>query len=479
MKKDLLISLILFLSLIFNSNAGIDDQINQWFKNQNYVNITDPGVYEGQGARFTTFGGISSRTPIASSLKLLDVQTPKFTAGCAGIDYYAGGFKAINADQFISNLRMIGQNAQSLAFMLAIQIVSPQLSGVMENIANFANKYLQMNMDSCEAATKLVGGTMDFFGAKESNCTIKRMQDLGEDWAVANHNCTTGGKVKETEARDGGPNQVEFIKGNLAWSVLMNDPFFKDDKNFAEVIMNITGTIIISDADTSDNGPSKIQIIDPVALDIVKKDRYENIYKSLLFGKNYKNNLKIYRCKDSDTSANGCLRLSSELEEITPTWTGLHERVLKIVKDIVKKIYDDQPLTQEEIGLISSTQIPIYRLLLVTSAYFPRQLDITRSIHDYTNLIAEDILLTSLNAILSRVEQQASMMPNGMSGSKRLLDYKSNIQRVLNSIAHQIQRNEDNTKRFLEMQQRIQLYEKALMSRLGSGIISNAMWGNN
>ena len=49
-----------------------------------------------------------------------------------------------------------------------------------------------------EAATKLVGGALELFGKKEANCTIKRMQQAGEDWNTANYYCTTGGRIKSS-----------------------------------------------------------------------------------------------------------------------------------------------------------------------------------------------------------------------------------------------------------------------------------------
>ncbi|WP_263363244.1 hypothetical protein [Candidatus Enterovibrio altilux] len=38
-------------------------------------------------------------------------------------------------------------------------------------------------------------------------------------------------------------------------------------------------------------------------------------------------------------------------------------------------------------------------------------------------------------------------------------------------------KNEFNVEQYFAMQQRIQLYEKASMSRLGSGMITSTIWG--
>lgn len=458
--------------------ADTATKVNSWFSNMNYATVTNPGVYEGQSARYATLGGISTRAPITQPFNFVNVQTPKFSAGCGGIDFYAGGFSAIDADQFIDNLRAIGQNAQSLAFMLAIQIVSPQLSGVMEDIQTFANKYLNMNMDSCEAATALVGGTMDYFGAKEGNCTVKRMQDFGEDYNTANYACTTGGSIKSTEASGGDANKIDFIKGNLAWYVLMQDPFFQSDTEFAEVILNLTGTVIIADAGSADDAPSDVRIIEPAIVGDVKKERFRNIYTALLMGNNATNNLQLYRCTGGATSnPNGCATMSGSLQTITPSWTGLYTRIENLVASIVNKIYTDTALTNEERGLIASTSIPLYRYLAATAAYFPRGSDVSRLTGDYTKLIAEDILLRSLNAVIEKVEQRSSILKDGMAEADRIKDFREDLDGVLRGLSELRKENDFNVEQYFVMQQRIQLYEKALMSRLGSGMITSAMWG--
>ncbi|EJX7572377.1 conjugal transfer protein TraH [Vibrio vulnificus] len=472
------LALAIGLTLPSVSSADTAAKVNSWFSNMNYATVTNPGVYEGQSARYATLGGVSTRAPITQPFNFINVQTPKFSAGCGGIDFFAGGFSAIDANQFTENLRAIGQNAQSLAFMLAIQIVSPQLSGVMEDINTWAQKLNQMNMDSCQAATSLVGGTMDFFGAKEGNCTIKRMQDFGEDWSTANYACTTGGSIKPTEASGGDANKIDFVKGNLAWYVLMQDPFFQSDTEFAEVIMNLTGTVIISDAGSSDDAPSDVRIIRPAIIGDVQKERFKNIYTALLLGNKASNNLQVYRCSGGASSnPNSCTAMTGSLQTIAPSWTGLYSRIETMVASIIDKIYTDTPLSNEEKGLVSSTTIPLYRYLAATAAYFPRGSDVSRLTNDYTKLIAEDILLRSLNAIIEKVEQQSAVLKGGMSEANRMKDFREDLDGVLRGLSEMRKKNEFNVEQYFAMQQRIQLYEKALMSRLGSGMITSAMWG--
>lgn len=477
--KNKIINYLLSMSLFFPCAALPDtgEKVNSWFDGMNYSNVTSPGVYEGQTARYATLGGVSTRAPITRPFEFVSVQTPKFSAGCGGIDFYAGGFSAIDSDQFIDNLRAIGQNAQSLAYMLAIQIVSPQLSGVMEDVQTWANKYLNMNMDSCEAATAMVGGTMNLFGASEGNCTVKRMNDFGEDWTKANLACTTGGERRDTENSTGGPNTIDFVKGNLAWYVLMQDAFFSTDLQFAQVVLNITGTVILSNSGTNDDDPTSVRYIEPAITGTSGSERFDNIYTALLMGASADDSLLVYKCVGATSDRDGCLAMGNSLETISPTWTGLYNKIDNLVKSIVQNIYTDTPLTASEQGLIESTSVPLYRYLTATAAYFPTNSDVSRLTKDYTKLIAEDILIKALQGVIEVVEANSGNLSGGLSGSSTVSVYREDLRGVLDGLAKMREENNFDIEQYFVMQQRIQMYEKSLMSRLSSGMITSAQWG--
>lgn len=466
---------LLAAAVSFSSFGSTQTKVDSWFNNMNYATVTNPGVYEGQSARYATMGGISTRAPITQPFNFVNVQTPKFSAGCGGIDLYTGGFSAIDSDAFINNLRAIGQNAQSLAFMLAIQVVSPQLSGVMEDVQTWADKYLNRNIDSCEAATALMGGAMDMMGADKSSCTIKRMADFGEDWTTANYACTTGGKRKQTKAA-GDPNVADFIEGNLTWYVLMQDPFFSGDTEFAEVVLNLTGTVIITDTNNSEDSPKNTRVISPAISADASTERFKNIYKALLFGGDADDRLRIYRCSPMSASESGCKTMTNNLQTVVPNWTGLHKRVQQMVAAIVEKIHTDTPLTASERGLIDSTTIPLYRYLAATAATLPRGHNVAQLTDEYTALIAEDILLQHLQAVMERVEENAGNAKQAAL-SKTLLEYKERLNGAVEGLAKLREENELDIEDYFKMQERIQMYEKALMSKLGAKMVTSTMWG--
>lgn len=481
MKYKQLIIWLLILSLPLNLNASVAEKIDKWFDGQNYLSTTKPGIYEGQSARYATLGGISTRNAIMKPFDIIDLQPPRFSAGCGGIDFYTGGFSAIDSEQFINGLRAIGQSAQSFAFMLAVQVVSPQFAGVMQKIQEWANEFKKLSKDSCAIASQVLGGAMDQLGTREGNCTIKRMSDFGENWEVANYACTNKGQIKSTEAAGEGPNKFAFVKGNLTWYVLMQDEYFKTDLEFAEIIMNLIGTIIIKDAAdsaTSINTTSEILMLDPSLQGEIKNERFESIEQAVLHGNSTSNSLLIYRCEKLNNNPNGCEALQKEIQRFSPNWEGLYIKVDKLVNSIVKKIYQDEELSAQEKGFINATSLPLYRFLTVITAYHPSG-NLSASLYqEYTHLIAEDIMLRSLSMVVARVDQRASMLKNGMSTSVQVKQFKEKLQAVLSGIAHLSKENRLSADKSLEMLQRIQMYEKTLMSKISGGFISSALWGS-
>lgn len=465
---------LLLSSLTFADTAS---QMQAWFNQMDYANITEPGITRTQSSLHGTLGGISTRAPITQPFHFIDVQTPRFSAGCGGIDLYAGGFNMINADQFVDNLRAIGENATSLAFMLAIQVVSPQLASQMENFNTMAQKLNQMNINSCEAATALVGGTLEQFGATEANCTIKRMSQFNETWGEANHLCTTGGGREEAEDSPGGANQVTFTKGNLTWYVLMQEPFFANDLIFAELIMNLIGTVIVSDAGAGDDAPQQVRVLDPAINDEGHwTQRGNTIYSALLYGRSM-NDLEYYRCQDRLSNADACLTLSPTLERVTPDWDGIYTRINTQVLDIVNKIYIDEPLTDTQRGILQSSLIPLYDYLVAVATYFkPSQFFNSNITNEFNKLIAEEIVLRNLAGVLEGARHSLTLVPNNLSQAKEIVELRARINDVLTGVGTLREEVKISAEDYHALQRRTQVYRKLVMSRVSPMFVESANW---
>ena len=466
--------ILLFVGLIsVSAHAGkLDAEVEAWY-NARYSNVTDPQVVEGQAARYYTLGGLTSRTNITQMPPLVNIQTPKLSAGCGGIDFYAGGFSAINTDEFVNNLRAIGQNAQSLAYMMAIQVVSPQLSEVMQKVQSWADKAKALNMDSCEAATQLVGGAMNAMGAKRSNCTIKRMDEFGEDWTTANYACTTGGNIKATEA-SGEANKIAFVKGNLAWYTLMSDPFFAANLEMATIVMNITGTLIVNQQAGADDSAINSLSLPPALESGIEKERFLHIYEVLLAGNTGTYN--VYTCNTPTTDKTGCMSISTTPVAVNTQFKGLHKNIETLVNGIIANIRTDSPLTASQAALVSNVEVPIYRYLTVLSASHNVTNTAENLANSYTELIAQNILNRSLLSILGRVESDITALPNNMSDSKKVAEYSEMLKGTMEAMHTKTEKTEITMSELFEMHDRIITFEQALISTLDPNLLSTSHW---
>ncbi len=464
---------LIFLSTLFTlkSSAGLDDKVKQWFNENNYSNSTSAHYYQAQSAQYITAPSYVERNEVMEFPQLLSVQAPKMSAGCGGIDLYMGGLQAVNADKFLGALRAIGQNSKTLAFMLALKTVTPMIENVINEVQHFSNQYLNMNMNSCKAAQALVGGVMGQMGKRNANCIVSTIESTGVSWQKAEEICGQGGQMSAVEGAE--PNKIDFIKGNLAWYILMQEPYFSSDLEFAQIVMNITGTVIISGDDKSE-----FRVIPSSLKDKFTSDRFNNIYNAILEGKDTagkKQELKIYRCSELKNDPYGCMVIS-QIPEVTSTnFEGLKTQVEKIFSSIASKILKDEALSPTEIGLINSTSIPVYKLLVSSLGAFPNTGIVERNIKDYTRLVAEDLLLKSLKTVISKVEMAASN-PKNIKGSSQIKEYKEDLMAVLGGLEEKSKDVKAISNQRLELQMMIRDYEKTILGRLNTNIINNLSW---
>lgn len=475
MKAWKIAGVVTLLVMPLNINASISSKLDDWFGAQNYQNVTPSGSYEGQSARYYSLGGYSMRNPVVP-IRFVNVQTPRVSAGCGGIDIYAGGFSAIDSDQLLNNIRAIGQNATSLAFMLAISTVSPMLSDIMQKIQGWANEFNKMGKDSCEWAKKAVGGAMSMFTEQDTACIIKAVEQQGMGYTEAENHCTTGGGKTDTLNGPGGPNQVSFVQGNLAWHVMMQNAYFQNDTQIAELVMNLAGTLIIRRTGAASDSPLLPQKIPAAVVKGVLTPRGEAIFKALMDGGEQQ--LDLYRCTGnvSNNPDTGCATVSATPERVNFETQGMRQRVIASFREIVNAVRNDTELRDEEVGLVSSTRIPIYRFITSTTAIFGDALQVQSMADDYATLIAAEIVNEQMLRMLEIMHFHIENLDAGKSDSTQFKEYNKQLQLVRAGIADLSKENRSKAASLENMMYRIKEYEGMLLPRLGRGVASSAMW---
>ena len=245
-------TLTLCLCLMFSgvSFAGFLEDFYDSSSGLAQGNVTAAGIYESAHLNIATAGGFVYRAPRADFTPF-QFTPPKLSAGCGGIDLFMGAFSIPSKEEFLNYLRAIGSSLPGLAFQLALQTLSPDLSEQVTSFRDLIREYSSKFQDSCAAAQTL----LDMTGAqgymqklKYSASNHLRDSGVASDAFEADAMTRTDGAsvFKHTPTRtDSGGNTIEAGEINLTWSLLGGGTLtHKYPKELKELMMTLVGTSI-------------------------------------------------------------------------------------------------------------------------------------------------------------------------------------------------------------------------------------------
>lgn len=437
--------------------ADVSGDLGHFFNSLGYSsNVTNPSVYQGQQAGFYTGGSLFLRNQV-KNVQAASLTLPGARAGCSGIDAWTGGFSFIKGAQVEKVLKNVSSSAASYAFMLGVQSMLPQEANIMKYLETLQNKINQTNINTCSTAAGLVGGLWPKTQAAEKQVcqTIGTSKGLFSDWASARQGCGAGGQQGQAFSRGEGDDQFKNMllgKGNLVWSALMQNSLTSGDKQLAELMMNLSGTIIIDrKGDT------------PVPRYIPSQAGSQGLVKALLHG----GSLTILGCDTFDEK--GCLKPHSMTITINQS-DALANHVQILLEDMVAKIQTDTALTKEEIGLLNATRLPIYKMLNVQAALHQGQaVDVTT----YSDLIATEILYQYLDESLSLVAESAHQLnwPMGIMKS-----FMQGLDRARSEVKSQTKSAWQQVATTSQLISQTEISERTLAGYLSSNLSEQLNW---
>jgi conjugative transfer pilus assembly protein TraH len=452
-------ALIALILTVKNVHADIESDMSDFFDSLGYTNVTDPGAYQGQSAGYYSGGSLYTRAP-SKNYQLVSVNLPSVRSGCGGIDLWGGSFSFVDESQLIAMLRNIGQNAIGFAFNLALSTISPKTEELVNKMQSYANEINAMNVNSCEQAAAIVGGLWSKTDESQKQVcqSIGTSSGIFTDWAAARQGCGAEGQRTATlqSGRGGQFSELVFDQGNIAWKALKKNDWTRNDTELAELIMNITGTIILRRTG-GDSDPITPFFVPPV---LSESDINVLMNGGVITGQ---------RCTDG-TDENQCLSLA---EGVFSVPTGFSDRVSDILVTIVNAIQSDSELPADgiEIGLLNATSLPVYKMLSVFTAYNPAMAN--RKATDYSDIIATDILFTYLQTVTDAAVHSSRVLqiPGDVLQAFR---EQANEQRSF--IANK--RNEllDRAERSIKMVEETMLIERTLISTLSPGLSGSYNW---
>jgi len=454
MIKTMLIMSATLLAL--SGHAGLSSDMNDFFESSGMqTNVTGPGAYQGQTAGLYTGGQLYARNQV-KMVYPANISLPSYSAGCGGIDAFTGAFSFISGDELMDSMEAIATNATSYAFMLAMETVSPQLSGVQKHLSNLVNTVNRANINSCETASSLVGGLWPKTEVAQNQICASAGVSGGflDDWAQAKQGCSKGGTSAMLEKSKTKNTHGDLImqNKNIGWETLKKSKLINLDLETREILMSMAGTIIVKNVSIgNDNEGNHV---------IYKQSRVtdRDFIKALLYG----GEVDVYKCNES----NLCLDPSQAKIKIT-TKNSFVDMVTNMLNSIHDAIVSDTALNDNQINFLGSTTLPIYKMFNVE--YGMGGGSNILNINGYAELIATDILYQYLS---ENLEMMLSASQSLALGEEYMDQYRGSISMARKYLTEQRNDTRLSINETMNVIQNTRLLEQALAGKLSSHMVN-------
>ncbi|MBP9777644.1 MAG: conjugal transfer protein TraH [Rickettsiaceae bacterium] len=458
------------LSIISTSSyAGIQNDLQKAFDAMDF-NANVSSAYNAQSAGHYSGGSIYARSAIRNQ-QMAYVNLPKVSAGCGGIDMYAGGFSFITANEAKTLAKNIMSDSVSYGFQLALETVSPLISNTMKDLSRKITDFTNRSINSCEAAVGLVGSVFPKTDEAQRNvCQSVSNTDKGlfADYAKARMECNnTDGRTKAFDRLKNEPGYENQLLGsmNFAWKAIKSNPLFKDDNDLAELMMSLSGTVIYNEAGNAHKGTNK-QHYPSLAVN-------NDFLNTLMHG----GDLKVYDCAGS-YEENGCLNPAKEKKKIViskdKAFVSMVSTRLNSIADKIRETRQKrQRLTDAELKFIQSTSLPVYKMLNVQSAFSKgiSTLDVTT----YSEVIATDMLYVYLEESLQEILSKAKTLQLPEAEYKEFI---SSIEAAKQNVRNRKLDSFEQRTLTTQMIEQTMLIEQRLAQQLQAPFQDAINWGN-
>lgn len=410
--KKVVLTLCL-LGFLPKTEANVSQDLNSFFNGMGYAsNVTSPAAFESQAAGFFGGGSLFSRNQVRQ-YQLVQLDLPSYRAGCGGIDLFTGSMSFLSSEKLVGLGKSVMTNAGAYAVDVMLASTVPELKQVRDYLQQLEQMANQASINSCQLSQNMVGGLWP--KTAESQQKICKDQaamgkeGLFSDYVQARMACSGSGfdHVMTKAAKDPERKKQVVLNKNLVWSLLKSKSFLNSDRELAEMVMSLTGTLIIDKEGKVTNVPSLAGNVD--------------LINALIGTGNGVRTAKIWRCKDAGSNSQ-CMQVSLQDITIKETSTLTH-RVREIIRTINTKLMNDEKPGKRELNFLSMTSLPVMKFLSVLNSmhYGSSAVDI----EEYSMLIAQDLLTNYLTELLTEVSMATA-------GSELNTDLVKEIQKRIN-----------------------------------------------
>jgi len=351
-----LVAVVISSALVTNAVAM---SMNELFDSVNSQgNVSSPAVLQGQTMNMYMGGSMFMRMP-KRTYNIATFTPPSWSAGCGGIDLFAGGFSFINKEQFVAMLKNIGSNALGYGFKLAIQNLCPTCDNVMQALQATSQAINRQNIDSCETAKGLVHAAFPDAVTRDKQNSAKNFgvdtslfSDITDAWTKVMNNQPKANEALNDVATAKPEVKDSLPTGNVVWKALKKLDGIDDD--YRMLLMSMVGTTIFpTDAD---KGPIMVAKKEITLQQLIGGNVVDGDGKPM-----GKIAIPIWKCVDPVD----CLMVTED-NLTTDSFKAMVRTKLNAITDKIanREAFDDPAGVMT---FLNSTDIPVYKMIAVTT----------------------------------------------------------------------------------------------------------------
>lgn len=405
-----------FLCPSISCASGLDHLFSKLGAESNH---TDPGSYKDQAVGHYTLGGMAVRQR-NRTIQPFNIRLPSLLAGgsCGNMDMRFGGFSFISGQEAREAIKRLGKGIPIYAWNLAMKTVAPQIMGELQWLDNKLQEINNMTLDDCRMRQAMFDAVLPKQGAmRETLCQEIEVSGGKDDFFGAMSKCRSGDAQAAHKDKKGKDGYEDLLSGeyNLVWKVLQRLPQYKDNKEIAEFIMGMVGTVI-SRRSTKEKGKKnenkssayELHTIPPLA------DELNFISAHLDGGK-----ISRLVCNDKEM----CLKPTETALEIKYE-AAMTNRVIKVVNSLQIKYLSGQAITDEEKSILGDAySVPLFKYIQVSAAANSNVI----LMKDAARFIAISLLLTQFDTIAAEILRAAETLESIQIDSSALEKFKKNL----------------------------------------------------
>ena len=312
---------------------------------------TGADIYRTQSGGHVTLGSVYL-TNTQKHRPIISVNHPEISlkSPCVGSSVInLGGLSHISGEELKNKAQTIIQSAGLGFVYLGLSSVSPVLSETLQEVFSKIQEMGGFLNDECNTGMAIANFAKDkvaeHFSGKQRQIVDHEMSSKGDktDLSSVYKKMPKGSGEKIEEIAKKNP-EKRLVNVNLAWDSLKK---LGTDTKTKNLMMTLSGTIIIHENKNNKDGEPVIQYIAPK---IVNPELLEALLKG-------SKDIKILGCSDNEK----CLKVKEDSEKLGAE-DGFEYRVAQYFKKFGNALEEDKDLDSETQNFLAKSSMPVFMM---------------------------------------------------------------------------------------------------------------------